>query len=184
MKASGKNHQLAKFEQLFHDYHAKLHRYAFTFLKDTDAASDIVQLVFKKLWEKRDELLMEEHIKAYLYKATHNLCLNSIRDQKLRTRHVQAMALKSPMVADNARDKVVMNELSVKIKTVTDSLPTQCRLVFIKSRMEGMKYADIANELNISVKTVEAQIGKALKIFRAQLGEYLCLFILCANTWL
>ncbi len=175
---------MAKFEQLFHDYHAKLHRYAFTLLKDADAASDIVQLVFKKLWEKRDELLMEEHIKAYLYKATHNLCLNSIRDQKLRVRHVQAMAMNAPMMAANARDKVVVSELSVKIKSVTDSLPAQCRLVFIKSRVEGMKYTDIANELNISVKTVEAQIGKALKIFRARLGEYLCLLILYANSWL
>ena len=178
MKASGNKDHLAKFEQLFHAYHAKLHRYAFTLLKDMDAASDIVQVVFKKLWEKRDDLLMEDTIKGYLYKATHNLCLNSIRDQKVRAQHLQVVALNTATIHGNARDKVMVNELTVRIQAVTDSLPPQCRLVFIKSRVEGKKYAEIASELNISVKTVEVQIGKALKIFRSKLGDYLSLLIL------
>jgi len=177
VKASGKDH-LEKFEQLFHAYHAKLHRYAYTLLKDNEAAGDIVQVVFKKLWEKRDELLMEDAIKGYLYKATHNLCLNSIRDQKVRDQHLQAVAFNTASMHSNARDKVMLNELTVRIQAVTESLPPQCRLVFIKSRIEGKKYAEIASELNISVKTVEVQIGKALKVFRSKLGDYLSLLAL------
>ncbi len=180
MKASGKDH-LAKFEQLFHAYHAKLHRYAFTLLKDAEGASDIVQVVFKKLWEKREELLMEDAIKGYLYKATHNLCLNNIRDQKVRAQHLHAVALDTGALHNNARDKVMLNELTLRIQAVTDSLPPQCRLVFIKSRLEGKKYAEIASELNISVKTVEVQIGKALRIFRSKLGDYLSLLVLLMN---
>ncbi|HVI47150.1 MAG TPA: RNA polymerase sigma-70 factor [Chitinophaga sp.] len=165
--------QLTLFGQLFHVYHVKLHRYAFTMLKDNDAASDVVQSVFIKLWEKRDVLLMEEAIGSYLYKSTHNLCLNHIRNTKTREHHTQYAAADMTPVVNNTKDKVLTAELSGRIQGVLESLPTQCRIIFIKSRMEGKKYAEIAAELEISVKTVEAQIGKALKIFREKLGDYL-----------
>jgi RNA polymerase sigma-70 factor (ECF subfamily) len=172
------NSPLAIFEQLFHVYHARLHYYAFTMLKDPDAADDVVQLVFKKLWEKRDELLMEGAIKGYLYKATHNLCLNYIRDNKIRKRHTSAATAHTVNVESNTKDKVITGELTSLIHEVMGDLPPQCRLVFVKSRMEGKKYADIAREMDISVKTVEAQIGKALKIFRARLADYLVVILI------
>ncbi|MEC5146317.1 RNA polymerase sigma-70 factor [Chitinophaga sp. 212800010-3] len=165
--------QLAVFEKLFHVYHDKLHRYAFTILKDSEAASDIVQLVFKKLWEKRNDVVMEEAIAGYLYKTTYSLCLNDIRNNKIRQQHSRLATIHTTKTDDNARDKVIAGELTRRIQEVLDDLPPQCRAVFIKSRMDGKKYAEIAKDLDISVKTVEAQISKALKIFKARLSDYL-----------
>lgn len=177
METARHTDQLAVFEKLFHAYHDKLHLYAFNILKDSEAASDIVQLVFKKLWEKRNDLVMEEAIAGYLYKTTYSLCLNDIRNNRIRREHTRLATIHTTRTNDNAKDKVLTGELTRRIQQVLDDLPAQCRLIFIMSRMDGKKYAEIAKELDISVKTVEAQIGKALKIFKAKLSDYLVLIL-------
>lgn len=164
---------MAAFRQLFHLYHEKLHRYAFTIVKDNDASEDIVQVVFLNLWEKKDRLLGEEKIGSYLYKSIYNLSLNHIRNKKTKLKNTKDASRIGDHLVQNAADRTIANDLSTGIRQVLNSLPTQCRIIFLKSREDGKKYAEIAAELGISVKTVEAQIGKALKIFRKQLQDYL-----------
>lgn len=173
MESNQNNTKLVAFCHLFHAYYAKLHRYAFTILKDNDDAEDITQTVFLRLWEKKDELLMEEKIGGYLYKSTYNLSLNHIRNNKTRDKRIKDANRAVNPIVNNVDEDILASELSTHIREVIDRLPERCRLIFLKSRIEGKKYIDIAAEMNISVKTVEAQIGKALKIFREELKDYL-----------
>lgn len=162
------------FGELFHTYYEKLHRYAYTLLKDNDEANDAVQAVFTRLWEKRDEIVFEDAIKGYLYRATHNYCLNNIRQADTRGRYIQHQSRdKQAEQTRDATDKVVAAELQARIHNAIDSLPAQCKLIFRKSREEGLKYAEIAEELSLSVKTVEAQMSKALRILREKLAGYI-----------
>lgn len=173
MNVDQHNNKSAVFYHLFHAYYAKMHRYAYTILKDNHLAEDIVQTVFLKLWEKGDKMLMEEKIGNYLYKTTHNLSLNYIRDQKVKEKYMREAAGVADPLVDHVNEEISASELSGHIRAVIKKLPEGCRAVFLKSRVEGKKYAEIAAEMNISVKTVEAQIGKALKIFREELKDYL-----------
>ena len=166
---NGKHSAEGLFERCFHDTYEGLHRYAYTILKDNEEAKDIVQKVFIKLWEKRDAINLQEAARMYCYTSVHNLCLNAIRDQKTRKKYIDHVGRteSDPVWQTAAEDK----ELSNRIYAAIDALPDRCREVFCKSRLEGKRYAQIAAELQISVKTVEAQIGKALKILRSLLAD-------------
>lgn len=164
---------LAVFCKLFHEYHAKLHRYAYTILKDDEAARDVVQNTFLTLWEKRGRILFDKRVGNYLYKSIYTRCLNVLRDNKTRLRHTIELTRNTDLVTHNAKDRVAVNELAGRIEQIFERLPPQCKCVFTKSRKEGMRYDEIAKQLNISVKTVETQIGKALKIFREALSDFL-----------
>ena len=157
------------FERCFHDTYEGLHRYAYTIIKDNEEARDIVQRVFIKLWEKQDTINLQQSARLYLYTAVHNLCLNAIRDQKTRKKYIDHHKHTAQHIAweTGAEEK----ELQQQIHHAIEALPPRCREVFCKSRLEGKRYAEIAEELQISVKTVEVQMGKALKILRSLLAD-------------
>lgn len=157
---------------LFHDYHAKLHRYAFTIVKEKEIASDIIQSIFINLWENRESLLSDEHIVGYLFRSAYTRSLNARRDKMLRKEKLTELSKRTERTSNNVKEGIIANELSLRIRQIIYELPPQCRVIFEKSRMEDKRYAEIATELNISIKTVEAQIGKALKIFREKLQGY------------
>lgn len=160
----------AAFEHFFHTYYEQLHRYAFTIVKNNEEAEDIVQAVFAKLWEKWEDIDMQESTRAYLYKWVHNRCLNNLRHEKIRANYVvQTTAGKIDNGNVVVESTVQEKELSKQIRDAIASLPPQCRLIFQKSRFEDKKYHEIADELRISPKTVEVQMGKALKILRNKL---------------
>lgn len=121
---------------------------------------------------------MNRNIKSYLFTSVHNRCLNYIRDNKKFDReNVEIEKLDNHFDWD-ASDKLQELELEAKIKKAIDSLPEKCREVFMLSRFEDLKYAEIAEKLNISIKTVEAQMGKALKTLRTQLASYVSAYLL------
>ncbi|MBV8253385.1 MAG: RNA polymerase sigma-70 factor [Chitinophaga sp.] len=151
--------------QYFNAYFEVLHRYAYTILRDNDEAKDAVQAVFLKLWEKRTELKEEQSVKSYLYTAVYHQCLNMKRHEKIKEKYV---AENNKPLYDPGND-LISKERSNQILQEIENLPTQCKLIFSKSRFEGKKYSEIAAELSLSVKTVEAQIGKALKTLRKKL---------------
>ena len=162
------------FLHLFHTCYEKLHRYAYTLLRDSEDANDIVQTVFARLWEKRETVVFEEDIKGYLYRSVHNLCMNNIRKDGARDRYVSYKTGNMDNSMQGATEQhTLARELEKHIVQATGALPEQCRVIFLKSREEGKKYAEIAVELNISVKTVEAQMSKALKLMRERLADYL-----------
>ncbi|HEY8955022.1 RNA polymerase sigma-70 factor [Chitinophaga sp.] len=151
----------------FHTYFEGLHRYAFTILKDNDDAKDAVQAVFLKLWEKRAAIDEQQSVKSYLYTAIYHYCLNVKRHEKIKEQYITT----NNHTAGEFRDPLVSKEAYRRIMGGIESLPPQCKLIFTKSRFEGKKYAEIAGEMGLSVKTVEAQVGKALKILRENLPD-------------
>lgn len=162
-------------ETYFQTYFEGLHRYAFTILKDNDEAKDAVQVVFLKLWEKRTTIDGQQSVKSYLYTAIYHYCLNIKRHKKIKDHY----ATTNNHPAGEFRNALVSKETQQRIMACIGKLPPQCKLIFTKSRFEGKKYADIAAEMDLSVKTVEAQIGKALRILRAELSDItIAVFIL------
>lgn len=172
------------FEMLFRTYYQPLCHYAYSFLQDKEDAEEIVQSTFLMVWEKRDTLAIRTSVRPYLYAMVRNACLNVLKHQKIKQKHAgeaQAMADRSH---DPVTQTVASNELEYKIKVALEELPEQCRIVFKLSRFEELKYAEIADQLNISVKTVENHMGKALKIMREQLKDYLPLIMVFLNGFL
>lgn len=160
-----------EFEVLFKTYFKALYAYALTILKDEIAAEEVVQNVFLKLWERK-ELLEKESIKAYLYKCVYHDSLNHIRHMKVRGKFVE-YAQRTEAFGDDAHEVTVGRELEVKLRQALNELPQQCRTVFQMSRFQNLKYQEIADALDISVKTVEAHMGKALKSLRFKLADFL-----------
>ena len=172
---------LTAFEMLFRTYYQPLCNYAFTFVQDRDEAEEIVQSTFLNIWEKRENLSIHTGVKPYLYAMVRNACLNVLKHEKIKQQHAtMEMAIAERSIESVART-VIASELEAKIHDAMDHLPEQCRLIFKLSRFEDLKYAEIAEQLNISIKTVENQMGKALRIMRDQLRDYLPLLIVIMN---
>jgi RNA polymerase sigma-70 factor, ECF subfamily len=172
------------FEMIFRTYYQPLCNYAYTFLQDKEEAEEIVQGTFLSVWEKRDVLTIRTAVRPYLYAMVRNACLNVIKHEKIKQKHaVEEIAL-APHSHDSVSHAVASSELEAKIQDAMEKLPEQCRLVFKLSRFEELKYAEIAEQLDISVKTVENHMGKALKIMREQLKDYLPLLLVLMNGFL
>lgn len=162
-----------EFEQVFKSHFKALHAYACTILQEEAMAEEIVQQVFFKLWEKKDQVNIQQSLNAYLYRSVYNECLNYLKHKKVKKAHQSHTLYTSGTTSDNVSRKVIARELEEKIADALNQLPEQCRTIFQMSRFEELKYREIADKLNLSVKTVENQMGKALKIMRMQLVEYL-----------
>jgi RNA polymerase sigma-70 factor (ECF subfamily) len=165
------------FEKLFNDWYGPLHAYACSVLKDEALAGEAVQAVFCRLWEKRDRLRVETSIKAYLYGSVYHECVNWMRREKSRRLYQSGLLLRLGRHAgrspENASDKAEAGELERRYRRALDELPMQCRAIFQLSRFSELKYREIAEQMGISVKTVEAQMSKALKLLRDKLADFL-----------
>jgi len=166
------------FEQVFKLYYKNLHSYVCAMLKEETYAEEIVQQVFFKLWERAENIAISGSVAAYLYKAVHNESLNHLKHQKVKSSHQLHVAYRMRDEVEAAPKTLQAKELEKKIHNALQELPEQCRTVFQMSRFEEMKYREIAERLHISVKTVENQMGKALKILREKLVDYLPLLFL------
>lgn len=163
-------------EVLFKTYFKGLCIFARQFVPDNDKVQDIVQDVFLNIWEKGEMLASESQVKGYLYTAVRNRCLNYIRDNKKFSDNVEVAHIEN---SDNS-SRIEYRELDKLIRSAINELPEKCKEVFELSRFQDLKYQQIADTLGISVKTVEAQMTKALKVLREKLAGYtgMALFIL------
>jgi RNA polymerase sigma-70 factor (ECF subfamily) len=167
------------FEQVFKSHFKSLHSYACTIMRDPMPAEEIVQNIFLKLWEKKEEITIKENISVYLYRAVHNESLNYLRHRKVRSAY-QSYAMRQHKQTELERpaEKVVEKELEKKLEVALQELPEQCRTIFQLSRYEDLKYREIADKLGLSVKTIENQMGKALKLLRLKLVDFLPTIVL------
>jgi RNA polymerase sigma-70 factor (family 1) len=165
------------FEETFRKYYQSLCNYANSILKEMDESEEIVQNLFLSIWEKRSDLEITISLKSYLYRAVHNHCLNRIKHLKIREEYQQYATSFYDASYESVSQTIMKNELEQKIEEAIKKLPEQCRLIFRMSRFEELKYNEIAEQLELSPKTVENQIGKALKFLRIELAEYLPLLI-------
>lgn len=182
--ASAKNITL-RYEELFRTYFAALCCFARKYIPDPDDSKEIVHAVFVAIWEKKDEFDFDKPAKSYLFTAVYNRCMNHIRDRKKFVVSNEKSLFEEQDGNALHSDHMEAAELESKIWQVINSLPEKCKEVFVLNRFEGKKYAEIAEHLNISVKTVETQMSKALKTLRDHLGEYIHLFIflILKNLW-
>jgi RNA polymerase sigma-70 factor, ECF subfamily len=168
----------AAFEQVFKKNYKSLHAYSFTMLKDEAAAEEMVQNVFYKLWERTENLSITGSIEAYLFKAVYNESLNYLKHLKVRSQHQLYVSHRMKGETESPAKKMQAKELEARLREAINDLPEQCRTIFHLSRFEELRYREIATQLNISVKTVENQMGKALRILRLKLVDYLVLILL------
>jgi RNA polymerase sigma-19 factor, ECF subfamily len=168
----------AAFEQVFKTHYKNLRAYAFTILRDEDEAEEMVQQVFFKLWERSENLSFSGPVAAYLYRAVHNESLNFLKHQKVKAGHQLHVAYSMKNKSEHEPGKMMRKELENKFREALNELPEQCRTIFQLSRFEDMKYKEIAEKLDISVKTVENHMGKALKLLRTKLVDFLPLLLI------
>ncbi len=158
---------------LFRSHFTGLCFFAQKYVKDIDTAKEIVQDAFLSLWEKRDTIDMDRQVKSYLTMIIHNKCTNYLRDNRKFDTNILQIENLLDVPEYESTDSLVTGELKVSIESAINELPEKCREIFVMNRYENLKYQEIADKLQISVKTVETQMSKALQHMRLRLAAYL-----------
>lgn len=168
-----KNGDHKSFEQVFFVYYNRIFYFIKNYVPDTEVARELTQETFAKLWEIRQSLHSDSTIPALLYTMARNNALNYLDHLLAQKRYIEynqkkyyEIQLNCYALRHDTIEDIFADELQVKINTVMNSLPAKCRSVFELSRIDQLSYKEIAEKLNISVKTVENHISEALKRFR------------------
>ena len=162
------------FELVFKKYYSSLCVYAKKYSQNDKIAEEIVSRFFFTFYQKRETLNIDTSLRSYLYKSVRNTALNYLRDNaRMTAGSEEELMLKEITYSDSVHETLIGKELEEKINKAVDSLPDQCKTIFVKSRFEGKKYKEIAAELNISINTVETQMSRALRKLRKDLQEYM-----------
>jgi RNA polymerase sigma-70 factor, ECF subfamily len=168
------------FEVLFRSHYRPLCAFAMQYVKDGDKAEDLVQDLFFRLWMDREKTNVTTSLKAYLFQAVRNRCLNAVKVQgRVRSLNEEA----DDSIEEGERTEEEHAERAARVNAAIELLPEERRKVFKLSRHEGLKYHEIAERLGISVKTVENQMGKALKTLREELADLMPVTILGWLWW-
>lgn len=160
------------YDAIFRAHYARLVRLAQGMLGELAPAEELAQDVMLELWRRRASLRVETSLQAYLFRATRNRTLNYIRHEKVAQRGAAFAApdLAAPAVGERG---IIEDELETALNRAMRELPPRCREVFELSRVQGLKYTEIADALGISVKTVEAQMTKALRVLREHMARFM-----------
>lgn len=167
------NNEHAALELLFKQYYKPLVRFAREIVKSKDQAEDMVQEVFVKIWEKRNQMTPQMQFKSYLYVAVKNHCLNQLKLNERKHWMEDDMEDDVRLSIPDASEQVDAKQLQSKIEAAINALPPKCGLIFKMSRFEEKSYKEIAEALELSIKTVENQMGKALALLRQSVGSYI-----------
>jgi RNA polymerase sigma-70 factor, ECF subfamily len=162
-----------EFEKFFKEKYSGLCRYARKYTGDLESAEEVVQDVFVKIWEKRDQLNIHGSVLSYIISAVRNNALNYIRHSNIVSAYEHGDHLHESVFSSSAEEEMTNMELEDAIIQAIARLPEQRKKIFQMSRSDGLKYYEIAEKMGISIKTVEAQMGKALKQLREFLKEYI-----------
>ena len=169
---------------LFKSHFSGLCFFAQKYVKDFETAKEIVQDAFISLWEKRETIDMGRAVKSYLTMVIHNKCTNYLRDSRKFDRNILEIENLLDVPEYESSDSLIAEELKTKIDSAIHELPEKCREIFVLNRYENLKYQEIADKLQISVKTVESQMSKALQHMRVRLAEYVTVFVALAMGFL
>ncbi|MBL0083108.1 MAG: RNA polymerase sigma-70 factor [Saprospiraceae bacterium] len=177
---SSSTNNMAELEAAYRQHFEELYRYAFSMVKDQDLAEDVVQSVFLESWQDRTKMHIHTSLRAYLFKAVYFKCLNELKHQQVKQKFESFFTARTELVVE---EDPMQTELKQKIEEALQLLPPECRKVFEMCKLEGLKYYEVADKLKISPKTVENQMGKALKTLRQYLSRYLFPITLLILFW-
>ncbi len=171
----------SSFEKVYRFFYPRLNYFSKQYLLDAEAAKNVVQDVFTELWDKRRSLRDDTNLQAWLFTVTKNKSLKVISQLKSKENYsnfikARQLEVNYKSLSDFDTSNFVFGELQSRIQASLEKLPPSCRKIFEMSRFEDKKNREIAEELNLSVKTVEAQISKALRSLKTDLKDYLPLF--------
>jgi len=167
------NGDIKEYERLFLKYYEPLCHFAFTFLKDMDLAEDVVQEFFYNFWKKRESFNIKISLNSYLYQSIRNNSLHYLGHLSVREKYAETITNEfNEQTIYAEQDVSGLNELNKAIDKTLNQLPERCSRIFSMNRFEGKKYREIAEILSISVKTVEADMGKAIRVFRKSLKDF------------
>lgn len=169
------------FDQIYILYYARMHRFAKQYVLTDEDAENIVQDVFLLLWERKNVLDIQINLVSYIFSLVKNKCLDFLRHQCIANEVKQELFLKLSALEELNHTMSSEDDIERIVREAIDKLPERCRLIFLKSRIEGKKYKEIADELSISVNTVENQMAIALRKLRIELKDYLPLFFFLIN---
>lgn len=169
------------FDVAFRRYYPGLVIFASHFILEQSAAEEIVQDFFVKLWEKRMDLVFTDSMKSYFFASVKNRCFNYLKHRKIEMEVIEKLKVISRQSLLFEPDVYIASELQEKITNAVNALPERCREVFVMSRFKGLKNDEIAQQLNLSKRTVETHISNAIAALRRDLKEYADLVIL---AWL
>lgn len=161
----------AAFDALFRTWYDALVRLAERLLRDSEAAEEVVQDVMLEFWRRRESLAVHTSVQAYLFQSTRNRSLNRLRHERVERREeFDADSLPARGGADVA---ALEGEIGAALSRAIETLPPRCRRVFELNRLHGLRYAEVADVLGVTVKAVEAQMGRALRTLRAEMAPWL-----------
>ena len=165
------------FDQIYVLYFSRMRRFAEEYIPSKEDAENVVQDIFTMLWENRSSIIIKSSITSYLFNLTKNRCLDFLRHQSVAENYKKEQTLK--LSALEQLNEMVSSDTDVEslIHEAVQQLPEKCREIFIKNRLQGKKYREIADELNLSISTVETQMGIALKRLREALKGCMPLLI-------
>ena len=169
------------FEQVFYRLQPRLYAYCSKYIDDDEQAKDIVQECFVNLWDRLSEITGSHE--SYLFKAVHNRCISHLRSLKVHTDYETSVKQKLQEAKIHPEVPYPLTELYLKeikelLQHCMEKLPEKCRIIFEMSRNQGLKNKEIADKLNISVRTVDAHIYSALKTIKEELKDYLTVILL------
>jgi len=167
-----KQGDLKTYERVFRQYYEMLCNYAIMFVKDQDLAEEMVQDIFYRIWKKHHEIQISTTLKGYLLQSTKNQCLQYLRHKTIELKYAAKVKKEIDIPVYQPEETYESKEITETINLTLQQLPDKCREVFTLSRFEGLKYHEIADKMSISIKSVEAYMGKALKVFREKLSCY------------
>lgn len=174
-----KHSDKSAFKELYVAYYEPLYRFAWRHVRDSELALDLVQETFTRVWTRRNELQTDKPVKSYLYRIIHNLAIDHARKQTVREEALNVLPFN-----DTHEDNHDAQENVQTIENAIEGLPEGQREVFQMNRYEGLKYAEIAEILDISVKAVEKRMSKALGTLRAQLKHLLTTIVIIFSNFM
>lgn len=170
------------FRILFYDFFAPLCVFAHRYLEEMETCEDIVQETFYRIWKNRKDLDIQISTRNFLITSVRNACLDLIRKQEIEKRWIEKRLEKD--TEEEYEDLYTTQELESLLNQALDKLPEQIASTFRMNRFDGKTYVEIAEEKQISVKTVEAYMTRALKFLRIELKDYLPILLILYPHWL
>ena len=157
------------YRQLFDQYYQRLVVFANKYLGDLESARDIVQEFYLHLFDSRHSISIQTSLKSYLYSGVRNRCLNHVKHEQVKEKHRNMSRSEAGVYDPDLEEIMDALELEARVYEIVSTLPEKCRQIYIMSRVDGKRNREIATELNLSIRTVETQISKALKFLRDSL---------------